>query len=142
VEYVIQTCRQVYAGTLEKGMGMIKNDNYFTVKGWMINELGLSGGALIAYAVIYGFSQDGKSSFCGSVSYLASCAGVSRRGMINILQGLLEKGYILKKDTKDSGCNAYTAVSPQDVPPKKEKTPQGRSEETSQGGVKKLHREE
>jgi hypothetical protein len=116
---------------------MIKNDNYFTIKGWMINELGLSGSALIAYAVIYGFSQDDKSSFCGSVSYLASCAGVSKRGMINVLHGLLDKGYIIKKDTENgTQCNAYIAVYPSKVPPSGEKTSPGGGEKTSPGGEK------
>jgi hypothetical protein len=128
-------------------MSAIKNDNYFTVKGWMINELGLSGGALIAYAVIYGFSQDGKSSYRGSVSYLASCAGVSRRGMSYILSELLKKGYITKNDEKDSLCNEYMAVSWEDIPKadevKKvrmgdEKTAQG-DEKTAQGDEKTAH---
>jgi hypothetical protein len=97
-------------------MGIIKNDNYFTVKGWMINELRLSGSSLIAYAVIYGFSQDGKSSFRGSMSYLASCAGVSTRGIRNILQGLVDKGYITKSEAEDDGrCNIYMAVDLKDA---------------------------
>jgi DNA-binding MarR family transcriptional regulator len=97
----------------------IKDDNCFTftfiVEGWMVNKLGLSGNALIAYAVIYRFSQDGKSSFQASVSYLASCVGVSRGGMTKILNGLLEKGYITKREVKDKdggqSCNIYKAVN-------------------------------
>jgi hypothetical protein len=107
-------------------MSVIKNDNYFVVKGWMMNELGLSGGSLIAYAVIYGFSQDNNSSFRGSVPYLASCAGVSRRGMTYILGDLLEKGYITKENTDDNPCNEYRAVNREDIP--------------KEAGVKKVRR--
>jgi DNA-binding MarR family transcriptional regulator len=94
----------------------MKDDNYFTVKGWMVNKLGLSGGALIAYAVIYGFSQDGRSSFRGSMSYLASCAGVSERGIQKIIKGLVEKGYIAKREAEEDGrCNIYMAVDPKEA---------------------------
>jgi hypothetical protein len=110
----------------------IKDDNYFTVKGWMINKLGLSGSALIAYAVIYGFSQDGKSSFRGSISYLASCAGVTKRGMIKALHGLLEKGYITKiQKDDDTLCNVYMAVNPQKVLPPSEESSTEWGEESS-----------
>jgi hypothetical protein len=118
-------------------MSVIKDENYFTVKGWMINKLGLSGSALIAYAVIYGFSQDGVSSFRGSISYLASCAGVSKRGMINILQGLLGKGYITKtQEDNDARYNVYMAVDPQKVSPIGEKTSSTIGEKTSPIGEK------
>ena len=40
---------------------MIKKENYVQISGWMISELNLSGNELIAYALIHGFSQDGKS---------------------------------------------------------------------------------
>jgi hypothetical protein len=119
----------------------IKDDNYFTVKGWMINKLGLSGSALVAYAVIYGFSQDGQSSFCGSISYLASCAGVTDRGIQKSLHELIEKGYINKKETIKNNVTyfEYRAVLPEDIhseqssPPPVNKVPENpeRGEQSS-----------
>ena len=50
---------------------MIKNENYITIQGWMINELGLKGNSLIIYANIYGFSQNNDCEFIGSANYLA-----------------------------------------------------------------------
>ena len=44
-------------------MSKILDDNYFQVTGWMLNRLKLKGIALNVYAIIYGFSQDGESSF-------------------------------------------------------------------------------
>ena len=40
---------------------MVKNENFYTVFGWMLNELNLRGSDLVVYAIIYSFSQDGES---------------------------------------------------------------------------------
>lgn len=44
-------------------MAKIKNENFIAIQGFMVKELGLSGNELIAYALIYGFSQDNESEF-------------------------------------------------------------------------------
>ncbi len=59
----------------------MKNKNYITILGWMVNELSLSGNDLICYAVIYGFSQD-DNFWEGSQSYLSDWLGVSRRTVV------------------------------------------------------------
>jgi hypothetical protein len=112
------------------------NDTFIVLKGWMINKLRLSGTALILYAVIYGFSQDGKSYFRGSLAYLAACAGVSKRGIQNTLAVLIEKGLIEKSPVSKSGrkYNDYRAVKPDDVKkqaPEKGEEPPKREEKTS-----------
>ena len=38
----------------------VKKDSYICIEAFMVNELKLSGTELIVYAIIYGFSQDGK----------------------------------------------------------------------------------
>ena len=48
----------------------MENENYCTIQGWLINVLGLKGNELILFAIIYGFSQDGKSKYYGSLSYI------------------------------------------------------------------------
>ena len=35
----------------------MENNNYINIQGWMINNLGLKGNALVIYAIIYGFSH-------------------------------------------------------------------------------------
>ena len=50
----------------------LNNKNYIAIADWMVTELNLSARELLIYAIIYGFSQDGGSSFSGSLSYLAS----------------------------------------------------------------------
>lgn len=63
----------------------------------MVNELHLSGNELVCYAIIYGFSQDGKF-WDGSLTYLSEWMGVSRRTAINVINSLITKGYIEKQD--------------------------------------------
>ena len=42
----------------------MKDGNYYTVYGWMINRLKLKGTTLQLYAVIYGFSENGENECC------------------------------------------------------------------------------
>lgn len=95
-------------------MGRINDQNYYQVSGWMINRLGLSGRELHAYAIIYGFTQDGATEFNGSLNYIAEFLGSSRRTAINIMNALVEKKLITKTqvNTPLGQRNYYTAIIP------------------------------
>jgi hypothetical protein len=70
---------------------MLKDNNYLTILPFMVNDLGLSGSSLMIYAVIYSFSQDEKSQFCGSIKYMSEWAGVDERSVrynLDLLLGL------------------------------------------------------
>ena len=82
----------------------IKEENYIVIQGWMRAEMGLSGAALMVYAVIYGFSQTGNCYYSGSIDYLAEWAGVQRRQVMRILKELTESGYIEKTE---AGYNRF-----------------------------------
>ena len=82
----------------------IKEENYIVIQGWMRSEMGLSGAALMVYAVIYGFSQTGNCYYSGSIDYLAEWAGVQRRQVMRILKELTESGYIEKNE---AGYNRF-----------------------------------
>ena len=82
----------------------IKEENYIVIQGWMRTEMGLSGAALMVYAVIYGFSQTGNCYYSGSIDYLAEWAGVQRRQVMRILKELTESGYIEKTE---AGYNRF-----------------------------------
>lgn len=93
---------------------MINPTSYYTVQGWMISELGLKGNALAAYAIIYGFSQDGVSEYAGSSRYLCEWLGCSKKTILTVLAELTEKGFLSKKTILQNGvtlCN-YVAVRP------------------------------
>lgn len=78
--------------------------HFVTLLDWM-RSLGLKGNELIAYAIVYGFSQDADSDFHGSVSYIADWCGISRQQAMTILQKLTDAGLILK--TADPGRPAH-----------------------------------
>lgn len=79
--------------------GIVKDESYYLIQGFMINKLGLKGVPLSVYAIIYGFSQDGYSEFTGSLQYLCDfTGGTSKPTVIKALQGLVEKGYIYRRE--------------------------------------------
>ena len=87
---------------------------YIGVQKWMVSELGLTGNELLVYAIIYGASQDGVTRFCGTLKYIAEWTGCSRKTVIRILTGLVEKGLIDKKDEGVGGItlNSYAVITP------------------------------
>lgn len=90
----------------------MKDGNYYTVYGWMLNQLKLKGTKLQVFAVIYGFSRKEKAC-SGSLQYLAEATGCTKQTVLNALQALEEKHYIRKEQirAKDGGVrNHYTAA--------------------------------
>lgn len=88
----------------------ISDTNFYTVFGWMLNVLGLKGNELTIFAVIYGFSQDGKSEFDGSISYLQSFANISSKQTVyTMLESLQNKHYIKKRGWMEKFSAMHTA---------------------------------
>ena len=85
--------------------------NYIVIQGWMIQDLQLSGNELLAYALIYGFSQDGEGEFKGSLSYLSSFLCVSKRNTIEILKRLVDKQFITKRESIEGGVKRVSYVA-------------------------------
>ena len=79
--------------------------SYITIEEFMVKDLKLKGNDLLVYAIIYGFSQDGESSFTGSLSYLCEWTGATKQGVIKNLNNLIEKGLIVKEKRKLNGVN-------------------------------------
>lgn len=75
----------------------MKDSNYYQIQGWMINKLKLKGNSLLIYAMIHGFSQDGKSWFSGSLAYMAKGACCSKSTVQYSISKLMLKGFIEKK---------------------------------------------
>lgn len=87
-------------------------NGYVVVQSFMVNDLHLKGNELIAYAVIYGFSQDGESWFTGSRSYIAEWCGASKNTVSRALSKLVDKGLIERRDNDINGMTFvdYRAV--------------------------------
>ena len=81
----------------------VKDGTYVNIQSFMVNELHLSGNALIIYAVIYGFSQDGESWFTGSRSYLAAWCQASKSTVSRNLETLCAYGLIERRERTESG---------------------------------------
>ena len=92
-------------------MSKINNNNYFSIHGWMVNELNLQGNELMTYAIIYGFSQTEGTKFTGSINYLCDFTNSSRTTIIKCLKNLTEKKLIIKNQKNINGVifNEYQA---------------------------------
>lgn len=80
-----------------------KIDNYITVPGFAIVELGLSGNELLCYSLIYGFTQDKETEFKGSLYYISSALNVTRQNAKKIIDRLIDRGLIEKREMFFSG---------------------------------------
>ena len=107
----------------------MKEGTYITIQWWMVNELKLKGNELLVFAIIYGFCQDGESVYNGSAACLAEWTNSSRRGVMKTLKSLLEKKYITKIEETVKGVK-YCKYATKFIG----------YEQSSQGGVNKVHR--
>ena len=74
--------------------------NYICIQSWMVTELKLKANELIIYALIHGFCQDGISFFYGSIKYIMENTNLSKETVLSVLQSLVRKKLIVKKDVK------------------------------------------
>lgn len=76
-------------------MQSIEN-KYFTVQGWMVSKLKLSGCDRDVYAIINGFCLDCESDFHGSIQYLSEMTGYSKRACSESLKYLVDNELVIK----------------------------------------------
>ena len=79
-------------------------NGYTNIPDWMLS-LELDVYETIILAVIYGFSQDGESTYKGTQQYLADKAKCSKRKVGNALVSLVEKKFIEKIDVDIRGIH-------------------------------------
>lgn len=87
-------------------------NGYVNIQGWMVTDYGLTGDELMAFAIIFGFSQDGKGWYFGGRDYLANWLGCSTKKVGRVLNSLIEKGYIerTQADGKAGKCFKYHSL--------------------------------
>lgn len=96
----------------------MKDNTYITIQSWMRDRLGLAGVDLMLYAIIYGFSQDGRSFYAGSTKYLVEWTGVSEDSVLRHMKKLTESGILIKKEETAWGAVKrvfYIACDPQNA---------------------------
>ena len=79
----------------------VRDDNFIVLQGWMRAELGLRGNELMAYALVYGFSQTTGQSFTGSIQYVADWLGCSESTARRALRSLVDRGLLVREDCLD-----------------------------------------
>lgn len=86
---------------------------YTITQDWML-DLGLDIYETTIYAVIFGFSQDGESTFAGSIAYLCRKAMCSRSKVIRSLKSMSDNGLLQKIEITRNGVKfcEYRAVVP------------------------------
>lgn len=89
----------------------ITSENYLTIQGWQVKELGLKGNELLIYAIIYGFTQDGEQLFYGGIQYLQEWTNSTRQGVYKALDALIEKGLVEKVVSPESVNKVYYRVN-------------------------------
>ena len=84
-------------------------------------ELGIGGNDLLAYALVYGFCQNGTNHYEGSYEYIARWLGCEHRTVRRIVAKLVEAGLFYKEEHWKNGvkfCDLYALVPDgQNVPP-------------------------
>ena len=75
-------------------MAALANTDGFMLQGWMVNELHLEGGDLVAFALVHQFAQSNAGMYKGNTSYLSAWTGWSERTSRAHLQALQERGLI------------------------------------------------
>lgn len=82
---------------------------FIVIPGWAPTKLNLKGNELLLFSLIYGFTQDNKSKFNGSLKYMAEWLGVqSVKTVTNTLNSLVEKELIIKIDVnQDTNAMGY-----------------------------------
>ena len=85
----------------------ICSDKFVAIQGWMCNELNLKGNDLLVFALIHGFSQDGKSTFRGGRTYISETFNISKPTVDRALNNLLDAGLIEKIPVEVSNMIFY-----------------------------------
>lgn len=95
----------------------MKNENFITIQGWMVNKLCLTGNDLICYALIYGFTQNGEY-WDKSTKYISEWLGVSTRSVMDIIKRLVDKNLLDKQDYSVNGVKfcKYRVNTPNLIP--------------------------
>ena len=86
--------------------GKTSKADHIIISPWMIEDLNLKDKELILYALIYGFSRNGSSSFfTGNNAYMAKWLKVDKQHVTRYTSSLIKKGLIEK--IEENNCIKY-----------------------------------
>ncbi len=83
----------------------VKEGNFINIQSFMVNDLDLSGAELLTYAIIYGFTQDGKQWYEEGLNYICNWVGRNKNTVCSIIDKFEKLGYIEKESKTISDGN-------------------------------------
>ena len=91
----------------------IKSTDGFEFHGWMVTDLHLEGGDLIAFALVHQFATSKAGVYKGNTSYMSAWTGWSVRTSRTHLVALQEKGLIAEvRGRKNNSPYCYYKLGP------------------------------
>ena len=89
----------------------MKDGDYINILAPMKSKLKLKGNALMLFALIHGYSKDGKNTCRVSLSYMAEWLDTDKAAVSKLINRLAKAGYINKLEYYTGGvkCFEYTA---------------------------------
>lgn len=114
----------------------MKDHNFLTIPAFFRTKLDLKGIDLLIVSVIYGFSQDGETEFCGSAQYIADWCGADKKSVRRHLQALVQAGIIIKREVTIGGVKFCRYRFNHDLPESGGKNVPGRDKMSPGGGDK------
>lgn len=89
----------------------MKDGDYINILAPMKSKLKLKGNALMLFALIHGYSKDGKNTCRVSLSYMAEWLDTDKAAVSKLINRLAKAGYINKLEYYSGGvkCFEYTA---------------------------------
>ena len=89
----------------------MKDGDYINILAPMKSKLKLKGNALMLFALIHGYSKDGKNTCRVSLSYMAEWLDTDKSAVSKLINKLTKAGYINKLEYYSGGvkCFEYTA---------------------------------
>ena len=70
----------------------IKGNEDVKIWSWMPQEEGLTGNALIVYAIVYGAGE-----YTGGYKYLAEFTGMEKTSVMRLVTNMVKQGYLTKE---------------------------------------------
>lgn len=94
----------------------LRSTDFVQIQGWM-RSLGLTDKQLLVYAMIWGFSRDGRGLFKGTAPYIAEWLGCTDRNVKKIIRRLEDMGLIAHEviRTMKKTYTVFWAILPEDA---------------------------
>ena len=82
----------------------LRENNFLHVPATARNKFNLRGNELLVFGLIYGFSQDGRSTYDGGIVYISEWTGLSTRSVSRILKNFTERAVINSVSVPGKTC--------------------------------------